>query len=182
MIIFLGVPGSGKSTQGQMLLERGKLHWISTGEILREKASTAQKERMLKGKLLDSQEMIDILETELQKLGDTSELILDGFPRNLEQAQWLVEQNKKGLLKVSALVHLFADESVVEKRLLARGRVDDSSETIANRFNVYQKTFQPIIGLLKNNGISILEINADQTPEEILNDIVDKLASVGIES
>lgn len=182
MIILLGVPGSGKSTQGQFLSERGKLKWISMGEILRHKADKKQKERMLKGELLDSQETIEILHAELKELGDKPELVLDGFPRYPEQAEWLLDQSSKGLVKLSALIHLFADESVVEKRLMARGRIDDTPATIANRFEIYQQTFQPIIALLKSNGVNILEINADQTPDEILRDIVEALASVGIEA
>jgi len=182
MIILLGVPGSGKSTQGQLLADRGKLKWISMGEILREKASPEQKQRMASGNLLGSQETIDILMPVLSELGDQPELILDGFPRNVEQAKWILDQAKNGALKVSALVHLFAEEPVVEKRLMARGRSDDTPQTIANRFNIYQQTFQPVIELLKNGGVPILEIDADQTPQAILQDIVKALSAANIEA
>lgn len=182
MIILLGVPGSGKSTQGQFLADRGHLKWISMGEILRNSASDGQKQRMLTGELLASQETIDILKPQLISLGDNPELVLDGFPRNIEQAHWLLDQQKSGDIRLSALIHLFAEESVVEKRLMARGRIDDTPDTIANRFDIYQKTFQPIIELLKDNGVTILEINADQTPEAILEDIVKALSSIGVEA
>jgi adenylate kinase len=182
MIILLGVPGSGKSTQGQFLTDRGNVKWISMGEILRNKANQSQKQRMQKGELLDSQETIGILIKELKEVGDKPELVLDGFPRTIEQSKWLIEHKQSGFINVTALIHLYADEKVVEKRLMARGRADDTPETIYNRFKIYQQTFQPIIGLLKEAGVPILEINADQTPELILHDIIKALELVGIEA
>ena len=181
MIILLGVPGSGKSTQGQLLAKRGKLRWISMGEILRKQASDKQQEQMKAGKLLNSSEVTKILDEELQSIGDTPELILDGFPRYIDQAEWLLNQRNEHRLKVSAVINLFAEEKVVETRLKLRGRLDDNLKTISNRFNVYKNTALPIIGKLKQGGIVIIEINADQTPEAILDDIVAGLKKQGIE-
>ncbi len=182
MIILLGGPGTGKSTQGQLLVNRGKLRWISMGEIFREKANDEQKKQMLEGKLLDSAETIKILELELQELGDEPELILDGFPRYREQAEWLLGQYIENKIKVSAVVNLYADKEVVKKRLMNRGRPDDSAETILNRFDVHEQTSMPVIEVLRAGGISILQINADQKPEDICSDIVIGLKKLDIEA
>lgn len=182
MIILLGVPGSGKSTQGQMLVERGSLRWISMGEILRSQINDARKEKMLTGKLLGDKEVIEILKNELQQIGDKPELVLDGFPRSVEQAEWLLSQNSQGALNISATINLTADKSVVEKRLLLRGRADDQAATISNRFDIYERTFNPVIKTLRDGKIQIIDINADQTPEAINRDIVAGLQKAGIEA
>jgi adenylate kinase len=180
MLILLGVAGSGKSTQGQLLAERRNLRWISMGNILRRRADKAQQERMQHGELLDNQETIKILKDELKDDGDDPEIILDGFPRAFEQAVWLVEEHKKHNLKLSAVINLIVAESIVEKRLLDRGRADDNKESIKNRFDIYQKNFKPIIDYLSDNHVPVLEINADQTPELILEDTIDALVNLGI--
>lgn len=171
MIILLGVPGSGKSTQGELLVKRGKVKWFSVGDILRNQMFGKHKNKMQTGKLLDDSDVIEILQKEIQRIGDNPELVLDGFPRSIPQTKWLLTKQSDDELHISAVVHLFAEESVVEKRLMSRGRYDDTPETIANRFDIYQKTFQPIIKSLKNDGVRVLEINADQTPEAIHLDI-----------
>jgi len=182
MIILLGGPGTGKSTQGQLLVDRGKLRWISMGEIFREKATSEQHQQMQEGKLMDSKETIQLLDVELRELGDNPELVLDGFPRYKDQAEWLLEQHSTNRLRVSAVINLCAAKEVVKERLMSRGRADDSEETISNRFDVYEQTSRPAVGVLKDGGIPVLQINADQAPEEILNDIVAGLKGVGIEA
>lgn len=182
MIILLGGPGTGKSTQGQLLVDRGKLRWVSMGEIFRQKATAEQREQMLEGKLLDSKQTIKLLDLELDELGDKPELILDGFPRYKDQAEWILQQHNEKKLKLSAVINLYAEKEVVKARLMSRGRADDSEETISKRFDAYEQTSLPAIDVLKNGGIPVLQINADQTPEEILSDIVKALMAVGVKA
>lgn len=182
MIILVGVPGSGKSTQGQLLVGRGKLRWISMGEILRKQAGNKHQEQMKAGKLLASSTVIKLLNEELQKISDNPELILDGFPRSIDQAEWLLSQQAEHKLRLSAVVNLFAAEKVVETRLKLRGRLDDNSKTIRNRFDIYKNKTLPIIDKLEKGGVPIIEINANQTPEAILNDIVAGLKRHDVEA
>lgn len=182
MIILLGVPGSGKSTQGQMLADRGHLKWLSMGDICRRQASPDQLKRMLSGELLDDEETIGFLKMELKHIPDNPQLILDGFPRKSRQTDWLLEEHHSGRMHVSAVVNLYAEEAIVEKRLLSRGRHDDNRQTIANRFEIYEKSSRPVIDHMQQNGIPILTINADQIPEAILGDIVSGLDKLGIKA
>ena len=180
MIILLGVPGSGKSTQAELLLKRGEFRWLSMGEVFRSKATQEQREKMLKGKLINSQEAIDLLSQELNYLGDKPELVLDGFPRYTSQANWLLEQVRKGLLKITAVIFLYVDKDVVKRRMLLRGREDDSEDVISNRFDEFERTSLPAINKLEKGGIKVLKINADQNPEAISEDIAKELRSIGV--
>jgi adenylate kinase len=182
MIILLGVPGSGKSTQAELLVKRGKLRWLSMGEVFRQKATTSQREKMLQGKLIDSLEATQLLNEELKDLGDNPQLILDGFPRYTDQAEWLLGQNKEGNVKVTAVVYLYVDKEIVKERMLLRGRMDDNADTISKRFDEFEQTSLPAIDVLKIGGVPIIEINADQTPEKIHSDILKELQAKNIEA
>ncbi|HMT55734.1 MAG TPA: nucleoside monophosphate kinase, partial [Candidatus Saccharibacteria bacterium] len=96
MILFIGVAGAGKSVQGKHLSDLLGFPWISTGELLRMHISGEKRQRMLRGELLTDEELYEIVEPILKELMNESQIILDGFPRTLAQAQWLeqfVEKN-----------------------------------------------------------------------------------------
>lgn len=180
MIIILGVAGSGKSTQSQLLVDRLGMTWVSTGELCRRVVTGKRREEMLAGKVLDQDEVTEILDAELKNLGDKHEIILDGFPRGLKQVAWLMHQEKIGRLKIEAVVHLHAHMSAVKDRMIARGRQDDTEKAIAARFQEYQDVIKPIKEVLSDNGVSILEINAEQTPDKVFEEITTKMKAAGI--
>lgn len=175
MIILLGVAGSGKSTQSKMLAESNGLRSLSIGELLRSKITDFRRDQMLAGKMLNDNEVIDILLPELIRLGDMPELILDGFPRSIYQANWLLSLLKKDLLKISYVVHLKAHKSIVKERLLVRARPDDYQEAIAERFYEYEHTIKPILAKLKSSSINIIEVQADKSADEVHKEIISKL-------
>jgi adenylate kinase len=180
VIIVLGLAGSGKSTQSQMLANRDNFSWLSMGELLRSIITDERKEEMLAGKVLDEHDVITILDTELQKRGDVPELILDGFPRGILQADWLLEQQNLGRFSIRAVIHLYAHKETVKERLLARGRQDDTEEAIQERFHEYENTIKPIINTMRDNNIPIVEVNAEQSPEVVLDSIVKDMSQIGI--
>src|SRR5437867_7795054 len=138
MIILMGVAGSGKSMQSKILADEHGYAWISTGEILRVLVTGKRRQEMLQGKLLSDEEMINILDKVLELIDIRQEFVLDGFPRTVPQADWLLEQTAQGRFTLSAVIHLTASEEVVRQRLIERGRVDDTEEAIAQRFEEYQ--------------------------------------------
>lgn len=168
----MGVAGSGKSMQGKLLADEHGYAWVSTGEVLRVLVTGRRRQEMLKGKLLSDDEMISILDKIFELIDTDQEFVLDGFPRTIAQTDWLLEQAKKGRFKLSAVIHLTASEEVVRKRLTDRARIDDSKEAIDRRFKEYKSTTLPIIEYLKKQKVTVSEINADQTPREVHDDIL----------
>lgn len=167
MIIIMGVAGAGKSVQGRWVADEVGLPWLSTGEFLRMLVTGERRKEMLAGKLLDDSEMIGLADKIFHMINTKEEFILDGFPRTLEQAEWLIAQHKAGLITISAVVHIEANEEVVTARLLDRGRQDDTRDAITKRFAEYHSVTMPIIQDFEDKGISVHHVNGEGTPEEV---------------
>lgn len=178
MILFMGVAGSGKSMQGKLLADALALPWLSTGEFLRMMIAGQRRKEMLEGKLLKDDEIIGLVQKIFNVVGTQEEFILDGFPRTSGQADWLLGQSKHGQLKITAVVHLQASEEAVLKRLLSRGRQDDTEAAISERFREYEEAIKPILGQFMVSKVPILDINAEREPEVIHKEIVQKLNKV----
>ena len=172
MIIFMGVAGSGKSMQGRLLADREALPWLSTGEFLRMLISGDERRDMLAGKLLDDEEIITLVQKIFNIVDVDAEFVLDGFPRTEGQADWLLNQVKYGQLDVTGVIHLTASESTVMDRLLGRGRQDDHAEAIKERFREYEEAIKPILAHFKEANIPVHDINGEQDPETVHNDII----------
>lgn len=171
MIIFTGVAGSGKSIQGRMLADTLGYPWLSTGEFLRMLVSGQKRRDMVGGKLLEDKEIIQLVQKIFSFIDTHEEFILDGFPRTVAQADWLLNQIKHGQLFATAVVHLTASEEVVEKRLMGRGRKDDNKAAIRARFDEYQQSILPILEHFKQCEIPVYDINSDQPVEAVFEDI-----------
>ena len=172
MILLMGVAGAGKSIQGRLLADEHGYAWISSGEIFRVLVTGKRRQQMLEGKLLSDDEVIRLFDKVFDLIDISEEFVLDGFPRTIPQADWLLEQIKSGRLKLSRVIHLTASEEVVRERLLARGRQDDTEEAIAERFREYRAVTLPILEHLRQEGISSCDIDAAQTPREVHDEIV----------
>lgn len=172
MIVLTGVAGAGKSMQGKLFADEHGYAWISTGEILRVLVTGKRRHEMLQGKLLSDDEMIHIMDKVLQLIDTSSEFVLDGFPRTIPQADWLLEQTQAGRFELTAVVNLSASEEVVRKRLAARGRQDDTEEAIAERFKEYHEVTMPIIAHFKQEGVQVYDIDAAQSPRTVHDQIL----------
>jgi adenylate kinase len=168
----MGVAGAGKSMQGKLLADEHGYAWISTGEVLRVLVTGKRRQEMLQGKLLSDEEMIKLLDKVFELIDPTQEFVLDGFPRTIAQADWLLEQATQERFKLTAVVHLEASEEVVRQRLIRRGRVDDTDEAIGKRFDEYHGVELPIIERFRDKGIRVYDIDAGQTPREVHDQIV----------
>jgi len=172
MILLMGVAGAGKSIQGRLLADEHGYAWISSGEIFRVLVTGKRRQQMLEGKLLSDEEVIRLFDKVFELIDITDEFVLDGFPRTVPQADWLLNQVKSGRLKLSSVIHLTASEEVVRERLLERGRQDDTEAAIAERFREYQAVTLPILEHLQREGIKVCNIDAAQTPREVHDEIL----------
>lgn len=175
MILMMGVAGSGKSVQGRRVADELGYPWLSTGEFLRMMISGERRKQMIAGRLLDDSEIIELADSIFHMVDVKAECILDGFPRTMPQAEWLFAQHKAGLLRITAVVHLQASEQEVARRLLARGRADDTQEAISERFKEYNEVTLPIIYDMERKGIKIYNINGERSPEEVHQEILSLL-------
>ncbi|HJQ08617.1 MAG TPA: nucleoside monophosphate kinase [Candidatus Saccharimonadales bacterium] len=167
MIILMGVAGAGKSMQGKILADEHGYAWISTGEILRVLVTGKRRREMLQGKLLSDDEMINLMDKVLELIDIKQEFVLDGFPRTVVQADWLMDQVHEGRFSLSAVIHLAASEEVVRKRLLQRARLDDTEEAIAKRFSEYRAVTVPIIEHFREEGAKVCDIDASDAPRTV---------------
>ncbi len=170
MILLMGIAGSGKGTQGKLLGSTRDYHVISTGELLRTYGSEEQHERMHRGEILGDEEVTALLDTALQNLDDPNRVILDGYPRTVEQAKWLLSQDDR--LNINYVLHLLASREAVKERLHARGRTDDHEAAIEARFNEYEQATVPILEFFRTQGVEIVEVNGEQPIEAVHQEII----------
>lgn len=178
MILFMGVAGSGKSTQGRMLADSLALPWVSTGEFLRMLTSGERRKAMLGGQLLSDKEIISMAQKIFAIVDIKEEFILDGFPRTAGQADWMLAQKKYGLLNITAVVHLEASKEAVTERLLQRGRQDDTKEAIEERFSEYEVATKPILEQYVAADIKVVSVNAEQEPATIHSQIESQVKEI----
>jgi adenylate kinase len=168
----MGVAGAGKSVQGRWLADEVGLPWLSTGEFLRMLVTGQRRKEMLQGKLLSDSEMIELADKIFHMIDVKQEFILDGFPRTVQQAEWLIAQHTAGLINISKVLHIEASEEVVTNRLIERGRLDDTKEAIASRFAEYRAVTLPIIKDFDDKSITVHHVNGEGTPDEVHKQIV----------
>jgi adenylate kinase len=180
MILFMGVAGAGKSVQGRFLSDLLGFPWISTGEILRQHISGEKRARMLKGELLTDEELYEIVEPALKEFIGKSQVILDGFPRTFAQAEWLESFSEKHDSPISCIIRLEAEEEEVLRRLLDRGRPDDTEEGIRMRFSEYHKSTKPILDFFKDKGVPSPVIDGNGSEDDVRERITKIVKDLGI--
>lgn len=171
----MGVAGAGKSLQGHLLADRFNFDYVSTGELIRTQLSPERLESIYAGELLGDQETVEILNDWLNKINDKNNIILDGFPRTKYQIDWLLSYCENESLDKPSVVDFTISEEVVINRLKKRNRKDDNEQTIKKRFISYNNTTRPIIGYMKDNGIKVHTVDADQSPDDVHNSVVSSL-------
>lgn len=182
MIIFMGVAGAGKSVQGRMLADELGLPWLSTGEFLRMLISGQRRKDMQAGQLLEDKEVIALVRKIFGVVDTNNEFVLDGFPRTVAQADWLLSQVKHGQLHMTGVVHLTASKEGVKQRLLARGRVDDHEEAINERFREYEEEILLILQHFRDAGVKVYDIDAEQPVDEVHQAIMKDIEPVNVEN
>lgn len=162
-IVIMGAPGSGKGTQAALIVKELDLDHISTGDLLRGAVAAGTelgkkaKEVMDRGELVSDEIVLGLLEERLLQENTKNGFILDGYPRNIAQAEAL-----NGLLErigqpVEEALQIDVDEEQVVTRIAKRaaleGRSDDTEETVRNRLKIYGEQTAPVVDYYAHKGI-----------------------------
>lgn len=177
MIILMGVAGAGKSLQGRLMADEHGYAWISTGEILRVLVTGKRRQEMLQGHLLSDDEIISLMDKVFEMIDTKQQFVLDGFPRTVPQADWLLQQADKGRYTVDAVINMVASPEVVYGRLEKRGRPDDTREAIERRIREYEEVTRPILECFKQKSVPLYEIDANRDARETHDEILELIDS-----
>lgn len=157
-LILLGPPGAGKGTQAKRLQDRYGLAQLSTGDMLR--AAVAAKTEigkqaeaiMARGELVPNEVVVGIIADRIEEPDCAKGYILDGFPRNVAQAEALDKMLAGKGSKLDAVVELTVDDGILLSRIETRAaetvggpRADDNAEALKKRLKVYHEQTAPLI-------------------------------------
>ena len=180
-LIFLGPPGAGKGTQAQVISDKHQIPHVSTGDILR--SAVAQqtslgkqaKDYMDRGELVPDALILDLIQDRLSYEDTASGWILDGFPRNVNQAAFLDELLVKLEQNADCVLNLEVPDEVLVSRLLERKRKDDNESTIRRRLEVYHQDTVPVIDFYQQRK-TLKSIDGDRTMEEVTKQLSKAIA------
>ena len=174
-VVMLGGPGSGKSTYTEYLIKHFEISHVYPGDMLRkevEKNSEIGKEikdLMAKGKFAPNEIVLELIKKKVEQ--SPKGYVLDGWPRYMQQ----VEDMQKAEIGYDYAVFLNVSKEEVMRRLLARGRADDTEEIINDRIALYKKETGPVVEHFRKQP-GFIEIKAEGgTPEETAKEIINKI-------
>lgn len=206
-LVLIGSPGAGKGTQAKVLSKHFGIAHISTGDLLREETSLKTEiglkiiDIMNAGKLVSDEIVEALLSNRIKKDDCKNGFILDGYPRNVEQAEGL----SAVVGNIDKVVLISVDDDLIIERMVGRRgcpkcgqmyhikynppkedgvcsecgseliqRKDDNEETVKNRLSVYHTSTSPIIDYYKNKGL-LLEISGVGNIDDISKQLIDAL-------
>ena len=185
-VVFYGPEGSGKGTQAKLLSEALHLPILTSGDLVRDAAENDKgiigevcRQALAEGKYVADSEMFVLWKWRLKEEDAKGGWIMDGFPRNVEQAKFLDDKIDKYGYKVEKVVYLNLSEDESIRRLTKRARplhpgsteLHDSPERIKSRLAIYKEGEKNVIDFYRQKGV-LIEINADQSIEEVHAEIM----------
>ena len=186
-LVLLGAPGSGKGTQATRLKEHLQVPHISTGDLLRAEVAAGSrlgleaKEVMARGDLVSDAILLGMLEDRFSRADTARGFILDGYPRNLAQADALDALMTRIGQPLDVAVQLeVPTELLVERiagRAAAEGRADDSPEAVRTRLEVYNSQTAPVVEFYRQRG-KLGVVDGVGTLDEVFARIIEVLQPV----
>lgn len=185
-LVIYGPEGSGKGTQAKLLGELLKLPIYSTGDLVRETA-TKDKGRLgescrkilTQGYYLSDREIFILLRNKLKTKEAKEGFILDGFPRTLKQAKFLLKEVKKYGYQIDRFIYLNITDKEAMKRLVKRKRklyegsceLHDTPKRIMQRLKIYRDQEKEILGLFRKKNI-ILSVDGSKTQDKVFSTVI----------
>ena len=173
-LVFLGPPGAGKGTQAARYASAQRIPHISTGQILREAvaAGTAlgreAKGYLDSGTLVPDEVITAVVSERLGGRDCKGGFLLDGFPRTVPQAELLERRLGEMECPLDAVVLFDVPADELERRMLGRGRDDDTPETVRRRLAVYAHQTEPLMGWYRGRGL-LREVDGTGTPDQVFD-------------
>lgn len=200
-LIIVGAPGSGKGTQGEILLEKMNFKGYVMSDLIKSelKPGSSLKEKMDKGILIDDSDIFGIFN---RHFGNEDKILIDGIPRTLDQSYWVYGFLKKRGYDIKVLF-IDVDEDKLLQRIIARRfcavckkgynvltkkpkvegvcdddgtklfqRSDDTKEVFADRLKIYGEIKVAILDVFEG---MIVRVNGDQSIENVAKEIEEKL-------
>ena len=197
-IVLLGPPGAGKGTQSANIEERFGVPHVTTGDALRanrdvETEHGTPREYMEEGELVPDPVVNEIV---VEALSNAQGFVLDGYPRNVDQAEYLAE-----MTAVDVVPFLQVGEEELVRRLTGRRvcpdcganyhvefdapdeegvcnecgaeltqREDDSEDVVRERIRVYEENTEPVVTHYRESG-ELIEVDGEQLPEEVWEEL-----------
>jgi adenylate kinase len=165
-LILLGPPGAGKGTQAKRLEESYGLVQLSTGDMLRAAVAKGteigrQAEAiMARGELVPDDVVVGIISDRIDQPDCRNGYILDGFPRNVAQAEALDRMLAGKGTRLDAVVELVVDDGILLGRIETRAaetaggpRADDNAEALKKRLKVYHEQTAPLVAYYRQQGV-----------------------------
>jgi len=202
-VLLLGAPGAGKGTQSRRLVDEFGVEHVTTGDALRANKqmdiSHLDLEYDTPGEYMDAGELVpDPVVNEIVKkaLGDADGFVLDGYPRNESQTEYL-----DSITDLDVVLYLDVAEDELVRRLTGRRvcedcgatfhvefdqpeedgvcdecggdlyqREDDTEETARERIRVYEENTAPVVDYFRDDGV-VVEVDGEQTPDGVWEDV-----------
>ncbi len=204
-VVFIGMPGSGKGTQAQKLADKLSIPFVSTGDLFRSQIKRDTdigkkvKDIISRGELVSEDVTFELLKQGLKDFDISNGVILDGYPRNLFQAELL-----DSYIKIDKVININLSDAEVFTRIGGRRtcicgatyhikfnsskvdgicdicgkelfiREDANEEAIKTRIDIYKKTADPLLSFYRQKNI-VLDINGVASIEDVTLEIFEKL-------
>lgn len=188
-MLLLGPQGSGKGTQAKLIAKTYGIPQIATGDMIREikeldtELGRRVREIYDRGDLVDDATIVELIESRLDR-GDTmGGFILDGFPRNIAQAEALDTLLRRLGRDLDVVFELqVPDREVLIERIAGRaaeeGRSDDTPDAVRKRLEIYDRETSPLVEYYRASRGNVVGLHADRTVDEVFAEIRETLEQV----
>ena len=184
-LVLLGAPGSGKGTQASRLKEHLQVPHVSTGDLLRAEVAAGSKLGleakgiMAAGNLVSDEILLGMLEDRFSRTDTAGGFILDGYPRNLAQADALGRLLQRIGQPMDFAVQLEVPTELLVERIAGRaqaeGRADDNPESVRKRLDIYNSQTAPVIDFYRQHGQLTL-VDGVGSLDEVFTRIIEAIA------
>lgn len=163
-IIFTGPPLSGKGTQAKLLGQKLNLPVFSVGALLRTHVQDGYKAYAMKGHNLPAELKFTLLKEKLDSARNG--FILENFPASEDDLQVFLTYLQNRGLKIDKVFHITIPKTEAKKRMLVRGRIDDSVEIVQRRSIIQTEDRKPVLAYFKKMGV-LVDIDGKGTREDV---------------